>query len=323
MKVFVTRVLPEAAIKLLEAAGLEVNQWTEKRKLTQEELIEQCKGVDALLSAGQQLNADFLLSSKHLKVIALHSVGYDNTDVDTATALKIPVGNTPGVLSDATADTAFLLMLATSRNAFYMHQQIIDGKWGFFEPTANLGIELKGATLGIFGLGKIGVEMAKRCQGAYQMKVIYHNRRRNVEAEEALGAAYVSFEELLQQSDILSVHTSLNPETEGKFDRQAFSKMKETAIFINTARGAIHHQEDLIKALQEKVIWGAGLDVTHPEPMSPDHVLLKMPNVCILPHIGSATVGTRNAMAKIAAENIIAGLKGENLPHIVNPEVYG
>ncbi|WP_442591667.1 2-hydroxyacid dehydrogenase [Pedobacter sp. AW31-3R] len=323
MKVFVTRILPAAALDLLKAAGLEVKQWTEKRKLTQEELIAHCQDADALLSAGQQINKEFLLASTHLKVIALHSVGFDNTDVDTATELKIPIGNTPGVLSDATADTAFLLMLATSRNAFYMHQQIINGEWGFFEPTANLGIELQGATLGIFGLGKIGLEMAKRCIGAYQMKVIYHNRSRNESAEQELGATYVSFEELLKQSDVISVHTSLTTETEGKFNMEAFKQMKERAIFVNTARGSIHQEEDLTKALQEKVIWGAGLDVTHPEPMAPDNPLLTMPNVCVLPHIGSATVGTRNAMARIAAENIIAGLKGERLPHLVNPEIYG
>lgn len=322
MKVFVTRILPAAALQLLEAAGLEVKQWKEKRKLTQEELIDNCKDADALLSAAQQLNEEFLVASKHLKVIALHSVGYDNVDIDTATRLHIPIGNTPGVLSDATADTAFLLMLATSRNAFYMHQQIINGEWGFFEPTANLGIELHGCTLGIFGLGKIGLEMAKRCIGAYQMKIIYHNRSRNAAAEKELNATYVSFEELLKQSDVLSVHTALTPETEGKFDLAAFKQMKERAIFVNTARGSIHNEADLTKALEDKVIWGAGLDVTHPEPMSPQNPLLKMPNVCILPHIGSATVSTRNAMAKIAVENIIAGLKGDRLPHIVNPEVY-
>ena len=322
MKVFVTRILPAAAIALLEAAGLEVKQWTEKRKLTQEEMIAHCKDADALLSAGQLINKEFLLASKHLKVIALHSVGYDNVDIDTATALKIPVGNTPGVLSDATADTAFLLMLATSRNAFYMHQRILNGEWGFFEPTANLGVELHGSTLGIYGLGKIGLEMAKRCVGAYQMKVIYHNRSRNEEAEKEVNARYVSFEELLQQSDVLSVHTALTPETEGKFNMDVFKQMKETAIFVNTARGSIHNEKDLTEALAKKVIWGAGLDVTNPEPMSPQNPLLKMANVCVLPHIGSATVGTRNAMARIAADNIIAGLKGEKLPHVVNPEIY-
>ena len=323
MKVFVTRILPETGLKLLQAAGLEVKQWEEKRKLTQEELIDNCRDADALLSAGQQLNAEFLTASKHLKVIALHSVGYDNVDIATATSLHIPIGNTPGVLSGATADTAFLLMLATSRNAFYMHQQIINGEWGFFEPTANLGRELRGCTLGIFGLGKIGIEMAKRSAAAYDMKIIYHNRNRNKEAEKELNATYVSFEELLKQSDVLSVHTALTPETEGKFNMAAFKQMKPGAIFVNTARGSIHNEADLTRALQDKLIWGAGLDVTNPEPMSAANPLLTMPNVCVLPHIGSATEGTRNAMARIAAENIIAALKGERLPHIVNPEIYG
>jgi len=322
MKVFVTRKLPEPALKQLEMAGLEVKQWTEKRKLTQEELIAYCSKADALLSAGQRIDQEFLTASKHLKVIALHSVGYDNVDVETATKLNIPVGNTPGVLSDATADTAFLLMLAASRNAFYMHQQVINGEWDFFEPTANLGKELKGRTLGIFGLGKIGTEMAKRCAGAYEMKIIYHNRSRNERAEREVKAAYVSFEELLQQSDVISVHTALTPETAGRFNMDAFRQMKPDAIFVNTARGSIHNEADLILALQQKLIWGAGLDVTNPEPMLPGNPLLRMKNVCILPHIGSATETARYAMAKLAAENIIAGINGKRLPYIVNPEVY-
>jgi glyoxylate reductase len=322
MNVFITRVIPEVGLQLLKDAGLKVKQWTEKRKLTVDELIEECKWADALLSAGQEIDRRFLEASSHLKVIALNSVGYDNVDIDTATRLKIPIGNTPSVLSGATADTAFLLMMSSARNAFYMHKTIIKGEWGFSEPTANLGKELNGCTLGIYGLGKIGVEMAKRCAGAFGMKIIYHNRSRNVEAEERLDAQLVSFEELLRQSDVLSVHTALTPETKGKFDTAAFKQMKTGAIFINTARGAIHNEEDLISALAEKTIWGAGLDVTDPEPMRPDNPLLSMPNVAVLPHIGSATEGTRNAMAKLAAENIIAGLEGRKVPFPVNPEIY-
>lgn len=321
MKVFITRVIPDSALQLLKDAGVEVVQWTEKRKLTIEELIEKCKSADALLSAGQQINKEFLEASSHLKVIALHSVGYDNVDLDTANRLNIPIGNTPGVLSEATADTAFLLMIAAARNAFYMHQTILDGEWGFFEPTANLGKDLAGSTLGIFGLGKIGIEMARRCAGAFNMNIIYHNRSRNEEAEQELGATYVSFDELLAQSDVISVHTALTSETEGKFNLDAFSKMKSNAIFVNTARGSIHNESDLIQALQEKMIWGAGLDVTNPEPMKSDNPLLKMPHVAVLPHIGSSTEKTRSEMARLAAENIIAGLKAQPLPYPVNPEV--
>jgi lactate dehydrogenase-like 2-hydroxyacid dehydrogenase len=247
-------------------------------------------------------------------VIALHSVGYDNVDVPAAKALNIPIGNTPGVLSAATADTAFLLMLAVSRKAFYSHKKIIKGEWKNYEPSPELGIEVNGKTLGIFGLGKIGLEMAKKCIGAYNMSVIYHNRSRNEEAEKEIGARYVSFEELLAQSDVLSVHTALTPETKDKFTLDVFKQMKPNSIFINTARGGIHNERDLIKALEEKIIWGAGLDVTNPEPMDKDNPLLLMENVAVLPHIGSATEETRAAMAQIIVKNILAGLKGEKLP---------
>ena len=164
--------------------------------------------------------------------------------------------------------------------------------------------------------------MAKRCKYAYNMNIIYHNRSNNAEAEKELNAVKVSFDELLGQSDVLSVHTSLNAETRDKFNKEVFAKMKPSSIFINTARGPIHNEKDLTEAVQNGIIWGAGLDVTNPEPMHSDNPLLHMPTVCVLPHIGSATVETRNAMSRLAAENIIAGLKGERIPYPVNPEVY-
>lgn len=323
MKVFITRVIPDIGVKLLENEGFTVTQYTGKQELGQQELIARCKHFDALLSVGpNKIDAHFLAECRHLKAIALLSVGYDNVDIATATRLGIAIGNTPGVLSGATADTAFLLMLAVSRKAFYLNHTIAQGKWGFYEPTANLGIELNGKTLGIFGLGRIGAELARKCKGAYGMSVIYHNRGRNMEAEKELGASYVSFDELLAQSDVLSLHANLSAETKELFDKPAFSKMKPSAIFINTARGGMHNEQHLTQALQEGIIWGAGLDVTNPEPMQKDNVLLTMPNVCVLPHIGSATVETRDAMAKIAAQNIIAGLQGRPMPHAINPEVY-
>ena len=323
MKVFITREIPESGLKKLRDAGIEIVEWKEKRELTQPELIEYCKQCDALIAAGyNKMDAYFLDECRHLKVIALHSVGYDNVDIAEADRLRIPVGNTPGVLSGPTADIAFLLMLAVSRKAFYLHQKILNGDWKFFEPTANLGIQLYDKTIGIYGLGNIGFEMAKRCAGAFNMKVIYHNRHRNLAAEEELKAVYVSFEELLERSDVLSVHTNLTKETQGKFDKAVFEKMKRTSIFINTARGAIHNEEDLIKALQNGTIWGAGLDVTNPEPMKKDNPLLTMPNAAVLPHIGSATVETRDEMANIATENVIAALNGKRIPFPVNPEVY-
>jgi len=323
MKVFITRIIPEAGLKLLREAGITIVEWKEKRQLSRDELIAACQDVDALLSVGSKVDRDFLESCRHLKVIALHSVGYDNVDVFAATELGIPIGNTPGVLSVATADTAFLLMLATSRKAFFLHKSIAKGNWGFFDPTANLGIELRGKTLGIFGLGKIGLEMARCCRRAYDMEILYHNRSNNLEAEAELGAKLVSFDELLVQSDVVSVHTALTPETEGVFNAEAFAKMKKSSIFINTARGGIHNETDLIKALESGIIWGAGLDVTNPEPMKADNPLLDMPNVSVLPHIGSGTEETRDAMSVLAAKNVIAGLKAEKLPYPVNPEVYG
>ena len=315
MKVFISGNIASVGIKELEENNISITQWKENRQITAEELIEACQGQDALISVGpNKINAQFLKACSHLKVIALHSVGYDQVDVAAAKKINIPIGNTPGVLSGATADTAFLLMLAVSRKAFFSHKKIIKGEWKNYEPSPELGIEVNGKTLGVFGLGKIGLEMAKKCKAAYQMEVIYHNRSRNEEAEKEIGAKYVSFEELLAQSDVLSVHTALTPETKGKFTFDVFKQMKPRSIFINTARGAIHNEKDLIQALEEKIIWGAGLDVTNPEPMDKNNPLLSMESVAVLPHIGSATEETRAAMARIIVKNLLAGLKGEKLP---------
>lgn len=323
MRVYITRVIPQAGLQHLQDAGHTVTQYTEKRNQTQEELIAACQHQDALLSVGgNKIDKTFLDQCRHLKGIALMAVGYDNVDIAYATSIRMPIGNTPDVLSRATSDVAFLLMLATSRRAFYHSNRIARGDWGFFEPTANTGVELYGKTLGIFGLGKIGIEMARKCATAYGMTIIYHNRSRNEQAEKELNASYVNFDELLAQSDVLSIHANLSPETKGLFDAKAFSKMKPSAIFINTARGGFHNEPDLIHALQTGVIWGAGLDVTNPEPMLKNNPLLTMPNACVLPHIGSATVEARTAMATIAAQNIIAALQGKRMPHVVNPEVY-
>ncbi len=323
MKIFITRELPPDGLKLLQETGWDLKFWLEKRDLTPEELNTAIKGCDALLSAGMnKLNKPFFDANPSLKVISLHSVGFDNVDRDAATAAGIPVGNTPGVLSKATADTALLLILAVARRAFDLHKSIGRGEWRFFEPMGKLGFDIEGKTLGVFGLGSIGYELARRCRAAFGMNIIYHNRSRNEKAEKDLAARYVSFEELLTGSDVLSVHTALTPETKGTFNKDVFARMKPTAVFINTARGGIHDEADLIDALQRKVIWGAGLDVTNPEPMRSDNPLLEMPTVAVLPHIGSGSIETRNAMSVLAARNIIAGLKGEKMPFCINPEVY-
>ncbi|MFD2921935.1 2-hydroxyacid dehydrogenase [Terrimonas rubra] len=323
MKVYITRMIPEAGLHVLRQAGVEVIQYTGKTNIEKEELVQNCQQADALLSVGpNKLDAAFLQACSHLKGIALMSAGYDQVDIQVATDNNIPVSNTPDVLSNATADVAFLLMLAVSRNAFYMHKTIGKKEWSFFEPTANLGIELYGKTLGILGLGRIGMSLAQKCTAAYNMQLIYHNRNRNTNAERTFGARYVSFEQLLQQSDVLSVHANLTPATKNMFNKAAFDQMKPTAIFINTARGALHNEQDLTEALKNQTIWGAGLDVTNPEPMLPDNPLLQMRNVCVLPHIGSATQETRSKMAVVAANNIVAALQGKPMPQVLNNTVY-
>lgn len=323
MKVFINKVIPDAGLNLLREEGIEITMWNQDRVLSREEALDFCLQHDAFLNVTQKgVDADFLGRCMHLKVIALHSVGFDNVDVEAATSFGIPIGNTPGVLNKATAEIALLLMLTVSRKALYLHKTIAEGGWGISQPTMNLGVDLNGKTLGIVGLGRIGTELARMCQLALNMKIIYHNRGTNEEAESALGAKRVSFDEVLAQSDVLSVHTALTEETRGMFGTEQFRKMKASAIFINTARGGIHKENELIAALEGGAIWGAGLDVTDPEPAARDNPLLTMENAVVFPHIGSATKETRDAMSIRAAENIIAGLKGEKLPYPVNPEVY-
>jgi glyoxylate reductase len=321
-KVLITRIIPSLAYELLTKAGFDVTVWEGDGPMTQPQLIEKAKSVDALLSLGaDKLDKHFFNECSHLEVIAQFAVGFDNIDVKEATNKGIPIGNTPNVLNEATADVAFGLMIAVSRKMFYLHKTIERGEWKQFEPLKNLGTQLTYKTLGIFGMGRIGMVMAQRCQGAYDMNIIYHNRTRNEEAERKLGCAYVSFDELLKQSDVLSVHSVLSEETRGIFNKSAFNKMKPGAIFINTSRGGVHDEVDLIEALNTGIIWGAGLDVTNPEPMYSNNPMLMMPNAAILPHIGSGTVEARNGMARLAAENIIEFYKSGKMPHCVNPSV--
>lgn len=323
MNVWISKHLPAPCISRLKQAGLQVITTEKQQVWSKQEIIEKCQGVDFLLFIGKQhLDAAFFEACGHLKGIALASVGYNHVDMEAATRAGIPVSNTPEVLNEATADIALLLMLAVSRKAFFRARQITAGEWKDFEFTDHLGLELYGKTLGIFGLGRIGQAFARKAQAAFNMQIIYHNRQAKPEAEEALGAKYVSFEDLLKQSDVLSVHCNLSAETANRFNAVAFKQMKPTSIFINTARGGVHHEADLIQALQEEEIWGAGLDVSSPEPMSPDNPLLYMSNVCVLPHIGSATEETRNKMAFMAVDNLIAQAQGKPMPQVLNPEVY-
>ena len=321
-KVLISRQFPEVGISLLEQAGFELTLWPKDRPMYSSELVDLALNHQALLcSLSEMITKEFLERCSHLEIISQFAVGYDNIDVAEATRLKIPIGFTPDVMSEATADIAFGLMIATARKMFFLHKTILKGEWGYFKPRANLGMELRGKTLGIFGLGRIGMKMARLCKDAYGMEIIYHNRQPNPVAKKSLNASWVSFEDLLTRSDVLSVHCVLSRDTRGLFNWEAFKRMKPAAIFINTARGAIHNESDLIEALAAKEIWGAGLDVTNPEPMAKDNPLLSMENVCVLPHVGSGTMEARNDMSRLAAENIIEFYKTGTLLHAVNPIV--
>ncbi|MEM9141687.1 MAG: D-glycerate dehydrogenase [Bacteroidota bacterium] len=320
MKVLVCLNIPESGPALLRQNGLEVDQWREDLPMSPRTLSTRAKQYNALLCTGNyRINAGFLKQNRHLKIISQYAAGYDNIDVKAAGELGIPIANAPDAMTDATADIAFGLLLAVSRKMFYMHKTIARGEWKHFRPKAHLGMELKGKTLGIFGLGTIGLEFAKRCQGAYGMSVLYCNRTRNAVAESLLDAQKVDFTELLERSDILSVHSALTPATYKIFNAKAFARMKNNALFLNTARGAIHEEMDLVNALRTGQIWGAGLDVTDPEPMLPDNPLLDMENVAVTPHIGSATETARQRMSLYAAENILACYQSRPIPYLVDP----
>ena len=322
IKVLVTRIIPVLGVDMLRKEGFSVTAWQHERPMTDQELITDGKKHNVILCvSADNIGTNFINACSHLEMISQFAVGYDNIDVALATKLGIPIGYAPGAMNEATADIAFGLMIAVGRKFFYMHKGILRGDWTYFKPNANLGFEFNKKTLGIFGLGRIGMAMAKRCKGAYDMNIIYCNRKSNAEAERLYGAKQVSFDELLANSDVISVHSALNKETREIFNKDAFGKMKRSSIFINTARGGVHNEKDLIDALSKGRIWGAGLDVTNPEPMKQDNPLLEMENVCILPHIGSATVEARNEMSRMAAENIISYFKYNTVPNIVNPEV--
>ena len=255
-----------------------------------------------------------------LKVISNHAVGFDNVVVADATARGIPVGNTPDILTDATADMAFALMLAAGRRILEGARAVRDGGWKTWSPSYMLGADFAGATLGLVGFGRIGRAVARRAAG-FGMRILFTNPR-PAAPEPGVAATPVDLDTLLGASDFVSIHTTLSNTTRGLVDASFLAKMKPTAILVNTARGAIVDQKALFEALQSRRIFAAGLDVTDPEPLPLDSPLLMLDNLVICPHIASASWETRARMSRMAAENLIAGLQGERLPHCVNPEVY-
>lgn len=319
-KVFVTRIIPDAGLnKIKEVCDAEV--WPDPLPPPYaliRQKIAGCDGVVSLLT--DKIDAALMDAAPRLKVVSNYAVGFNNIDIAAATERGIAVGNTPGVLTDATADMAFCLLIAAARRVVEGHGYTLSGRWKTWEPLGHRGQDLAGRTIGIVGMGRIGYAMAQRCRGGWGMNVLYHDVYPNEKAEKDLAARRVEFDTLLAESDFISVHTDLNEKTRGLFGAEQFKKMKRTAVFINTARGPLVDQRALHDALKAKTIFAAGLDVTDPEPPALDDPLLKLSNVVIAPHIASATVGTRNAMAEICANNLIAGVTGQKLPAWVNPE---
>lgn len=320
-RVFVTRLIPEAGLSKIRAA-CDAEIWSEPLPPPAEVVrskIAQCDGLLSLLT--ERIDGPLLDAAPRLKVVSNYAVGFNNIDVPAATERGVCVGNTPGVLTDATADLAFALLMAASRRIVESHTWTLAGHWKTWEPLGHIGQDLVGRTIGIAGLGRIGYAMAKRCHGGWGMKVIYHDLHPNEAAERELGAKRVDLDTLLRESDFISVHADLNDTTRGMFNTAAFAKMKPTCVFINTARGPLVVEKDLVEALKSGKIFAAGLDVTDPEPPSLDNPLLTLPNCVVVPHIASATVSSRNAMAEIAADNLIAGVTGQPLRAWVNPQV--
>lgn len=314
-KVFVSRIIPN--IEQIEQR-YQAEVWQEETPPPYEILCERVRGVDGLLCMLTDKIDGALMDAAgpNLKVISQMAVGYDNIDVAAARERGIKIGNTPGVLTETTADLAFALLLAAARRLSEGVRYIQNGKWVTWHPTTLLGHDVTGATLGIVGLGRIGEAMAKRAAG-FEMKLLAYGPNLTDEEAAEVGAERVTLNELLGRSDFVSLHCPLRPETRHLINPDTLSKMKPSAILINTTRGPVVDQKALYNALVNGVIAGAALDVTDPEPLPAGDPLLKLENVIIVPHVGSATIGTRGKMAQIAIDNLIAGLDGEPLRHEV------
>jgi glyoxylate reductase len=320
-KVFVSRRIPDEGLNAILAA-CDVDLWPDQLPPPADELTRRVKDCDGLVSLlTDRIDGPLLDAAPRLKVVSNYAVGFNNVDVSACTARGVCVGNTPGVLTDATADIAVTLMLAAARRIGEGAADAKAGKWLTWEPLGWLGQDLAGRTLGIVGMGRIGFAAAKRLHHGWGMKVLYTEQVPRPEADKEFGARRVELDELLRESDFVSVHVDLNPSTKGMFGAEQFKKMKRTAVFVNTARGPLVDQKALAEALRKGTIFAAGLDVTEPEPLPPDHELYTLPNCIVVPHIASATVETRDAMARLCANNLLAGVRGEPLPNWVNPEV--
>jgi len=321
-KVFVARPIPDQGLDLVkECCDAEI--WEGELPPPRDVLLSNVKDLEGLLCLlTETVDAELLDSAPNLKVVSNMAVGFDNIVVAECTKRGIPVGNTPGVLTDTTADMAWALLMSGARRVVEAADYVRAGKWKTWGPMLLMGQDVYGATLGIIGLGRIGAAVAKRATG-FDMRILYYDVRRREDLESEWGLEYVDLDTLLQKSDFVTIHTVLIPETHHLIGERELQLMKETAVLVNAARGPIVDSQALYQALRGGQISYAALDVTEPEPINMDNPLLELDNIIIVPHIASASYATRGKMAEMAARNVIAGVRGERLPTCVNPEVYG
>jgi len=322
-EVLVTRALPKTGMDMIESE-CKLRLWKEDRPIPRDRLLSMAVGVDGIVCLlSDPIDGDVMdAAGSGLKTIAAMAVGYDNIDVKEATARGITVGNTPGVLTEATADLTWALILAAGRRIVEGDRMVREGKWSGWSPTLLAGADFAGKTMGIVGMGRIGSAVARRA-GGFGMRILYHNRGRLGSAEEsAMGAEYASIDELVERSDFISLHCPLNDQSRHLINADRIARMKPSAYLINAARGPVVDESALVEALREKRIAGAAFDVYEREPeLSPG--LAELDNVVLAPHLGSASIETRNRMAEMTAQNLMAGLKGKAPPWCVNPDALG
>ncbi|MCM3761980.1 D-glycerate dehydrogenase [Alkalihalobacillus oceani] len=316
-KVLITRKIPQQIVKEIESI-CDVDMWQEEDiPIPREELKKRVKKVDGLYCLlTETIDDEIFNEATQLKIISNMAVGYNNINIETAKKKGIMVTNTPGVLTETTADLTFALLMATSRRLIEASQYISQGEWTTWSPMQLTGQDVFGATLGIIGMGRIGEAVAKRAKG-FDMRVLYYNRSQKTELEHKLDIRYTEMDELLRLSDFVVVMVPYKPETKDLISTRELELMKKDSILINTSRGGIVNEKALYHALKNKDIWAAGMDVFEQEPVSHQNPLLTLPNVVALPHIGSASVKTRLKMSQLAAENLILGLMNKKPAHIV------
>ena len=320
-KVFITRVIRDKGLDLVKEF-CQADIWQEELPPMREELLERVRGVEGLLCLlTDRIDAEVMdAAGARLKVISNHAVGYDNIDMASATRRGVPVGNTPGILTDATADMTFALMMAAGRRVVEAEKFLRAGKWKTWGPSILLGVDFAGATLGIIGFGRIGQAVARRATG-FDMRILYYDPN-PLPSDLKTPAVSTDLDTLLRESDFISIHVPLTPETRRLVNVEFLAKLKPNAVLVNTSRGAVVDQVALYETLKERRIFAAALDVTDPEPLPMDSPLLELDNCIIVPHIASASIQSRDMMAYLSAKNLIAGLRGERLVHCINPEVY-